>query len=144
MHQSKILYVYLLIKSKLYLGNFDRCFISLHWILDRVCSNKKKILFQDSKHAVSWKLCVFQYKIRANRGLLTVLLKGQQREMVFWLNPSHIVQIERIQNFLKFVLLLTEIYTLLCLLASQENTPRFSLRLLHVRIDSFRAFSEYI
>jgi hypothetical protein len=25
-----------------------------------------------------------------------------------------------------------------------ENTPRFSLRLLHVRIVSFRAFSEYI
>ncbi len=33
---------------------------------------------------------------------------------------------------LKFSLLLTEIYTLLCL--CQENTPRVSLRLLHVRL----------
>ncbi len=71
-------------------------------------------------------------------------LKGQQREMFFWLNPSHIVQIERIKKNLKFVFLLTEIYTLLCLLAYQENTSIFSLRLLHVSIDSFRAFSEYI
>jgi hypothetical protein len=44
MQQSKILYVYLLIKSKLHLGNFDRCFISLHWILDKVCSNKKDLI----------------------------------------------------------------------------------------------------
>ncbi len=42
---------------------------------------------------------------------------------------------------LKFVLLSTEIYTLLkvlCLLACQEKTPRASLRLLHVRINPFR------
>ncbi len=71
-------------------------------------------------------------------------LKGQQREMVFWLNPSHKVQTERIQKILKFVLLLTNIYTLLCLLAYQENTPIASLRHLHVRINPFRVFSEYV
>ncbi len=43
-------------------------------------------------------------------------LKGQQREMVFRLNLSHIVQIERIKKIFHFVLLLTEIYTLLGLI----------------------------
>ena len=63
--------------------------------------------------------------------------------MVFWLNLSHIVQLERIfKKFKLLLLLLTEIYTLLCLLANQENTPRASLRHLHVRIIPFRVFSE--
>ncbi len=71
-------------------------------------------------------------------------LKRQQREMDFWLNLSHIVQLERIFKKLKFVLLLTKIYTLLCLLAYQENMPRASLRHLHVCINPFRVFSEYV
>jgi hypothetical protein len=64
--------------------------------------------------------------------------------MVFWLNPSHIVQIEIFQKILKFILLFTNIYTLLCLLAYKENTPIVSLRHPHVRKDSIPAFSEYV
>ncbi len=71
-------------------------------------------------------------------------LKGQQREMAFWLNPFHLVQIKRIFEKLKFVLLLTEIYKLLCLLAYSPNTPRVSLRLLHVCIDSVYRKQPYI
>ncbi len=52
--------------------------------------------------------------------------------MVFWLNPSHIVYIERIQKNLTFVLLLTEIYTLLCL-----------WRIRRIRQDSLCVFSMY-
>ncbi len=40
-------------------------------------------------------------------------LKGQQREMVFKLNPSYIVWTEGMQKFLKFVLLFTEIFEVL-------------------------------
>jgi hypothetical protein len=45
---------------------------------------------------------------------------------------------------LKFVLLFTEIYTLLCLLAYSPNTSRVSLRLLHVGIDSVYRKQPYI
>ena len=44
-------------------------------------------------------------------------LKGQKLEMVFRLNLSYIVWIERIENILKFVLLLNEIHTLLGLIS---------------------------
>ncbi len=42
-----------------------------------------------------------------------VTLKGQQREMVFCLNPSHIVYIEWIKKKFRFVLLFTEIWEVL-------------------------------
>jgi hypothetical protein len=50
--------------------------------------------------------------------------------MVFRLNPSHIVQIERIQKILKFVLLFTEIFEVLTHSAPLENAPRVSKRIL--------------
>jgi hypothetical protein len=63
--------------------------------------------------------------------------------MVFGLIHSiYVVEIKRIFKKIKFVLLLTEIYTLLYLLAYSPNMPRVSLRLLHVRIDFFRVFGD--
>jgi hypothetical protein len=71
-------------------------------------------------------------------------LGGRWRGMVFLLDLFCVVWLEGIFKGLKFVLLLAGIYTLLCLLAYWENTPRASLRHLHVRIDPFRVVSEYV
>ncbi len=54
----------------------------------------------------------------------------------FWLGLSHVVWLGGALIGFGLVLLLAGICTLLYLLPYRENTPRFSLRLLHVRINS--------
>ncbi len=61
-------------------------------------------LKQDSKVNFLRHLTVKQ---QASIVKLRTRLKGQQHEMVYWLNLSHIMQLERILNKFKFVLLLT-------------------------------------
>ncbi len=65
-------------------------------------------------------------------------LKGQQREMVFWLNPTHLAQKVRICMLNHYLPRCSDF----CLLAYQEIAPRVSLHLC-LFTEYFLIFSAY-
>ncbi len=82
------------------------------------------------------KTCEFSQKIRRllkPKSRICSSLKGQQREMVFWLNPIYLVKKVRIlKNFMLDYYL--------------PRYPQFcvSLRLLHVRTDSISVLEDFV
>ncbi len=79
-------------------------------------------------------------------------LKGQQREMVFWLNLSHIEQLERIFKKFKFIIINEDIHTFMSLgvlgeyakslFASYPCTHKSFPRILRIHLNTFRAYGD--
>ncbi len=118
--------------------------------------NKKRVhlsstLFTHSKNFLlycsikNWVFCLLLWIYFNNSKIAFIeqpfsgALKGQQREMVFWLNPTHLAQ--KYKDLHAEPLYLPRCSDF-CLLAYQENAPRVSLHLC-LFSEYFLIFSAY-